>query len=515
MSHQLKTESKSMSRREFMAGIIAAGSLVACGGSSVLRSTKKTPEIRKRPNIILMMTDDMGWGDVGWNGNTIIKTPNLDSLATAGVRLDRFYSGAPVCSPTRATCLTGRHYFRYGIWKANQGALPVQEVTLPKLLKQAGYATGHYGKWHMGSPNRNYTGKNSGDKHLALPEWFGYDEYFVTHHAVATWDPYGPKGERAATTENPYWQNGERVLENVSGDDSRIMMDRILPFVNQAVEDEKPFFTVVWFHAPHTPIKAGPEYREMYSKYSELEQNYYGCITALDDQVGRLKNELAKLGVLDDTMLWFCSDNGPERRNPGITGGHRGRKRSLFTGGVGSPAFMHWPNGPGKAGSIMDRPASTLDYLPTILETVGVKYPDTRPLDGLNILPLLAGTQSKRDKPIPFRYQSAKGTMFDSPTAGMIDDQFKFLTNYSDSGEEDLLFDLYADRFEENNVIKDHPEHARKLKKELSAFLTSAENSHAGGDYADPDFEPLGKWSPTLGGWKVSNRQRNKKKKNN
>jgi len=502
-----------MTRREFMAGIIAAGSLVACGGSSALTSTITSPQKKQRPNIILMMTDDMGWGDVGWNGNTIIKTPHLDNLANSGVRLDRFYSGAPVCSPTRATCLTGRHYFRYGIWKANQGALPTQEVTLPEMLKQAGYTTGHFGKWHLGSPNRKYTGKNSGDKHLALPEWFGYDEHFVTHHAVATWDPYGPTGEKAATTENPYWHNGERVIDNVNGDDSRIMMDRILPFVNQSVEAEKPFFTVIWFHAPHAPVKAGPDYQAMYSQYTELEQNYYGCITALDDQVGRLKTELTNLGVLDDTMLWFCSDNGPEKGRPGVTGGHRGRKRSLFSGGVGSPAFLHWPAGPAKQGSIMERPASTLDYFPTIMETLEVDLPDHRALDGLNIMPLLSGDESKRSKPIPFRFQSGKGSMYGSPTAGMIDDRYKFLTNYSDTGEEDMLFDLYEDRYEENNIIADHPDHAQKLKTELKRFLASAEKSHSGGDYGDPDFEPLSKWSPTLGGWKVSNKQRIKKKK--
>lgn len=511
MPPPIKTANPTITRREFMTGMVAMGSLAACSINPILKNTNQISE-KNRPNIILMMADDMGWGDVGWNGNTIIKTPNLDSLANSGVRLDRFYSGAPVCSPTRATCLTGRHYFRYGIWKANQGALPVQEITLPKVLKQAGYTTGHFGKWHLGSPNRNYKGKNSGDKHLALPEWFGYDEHFVTHHAVATWNPYGPKGERAATTENPYWQNGDRVLEDITGDDSRIMMDRILPFVQDAVASETPFFTVIWFHAPHAPVKAGPEYRAMYSKYSDLEQNYYGCITALDDQVGRLRSELEKLGALDDTMLWFCSDNGPESNRPGTTGGHRGRKRSLFNGGVGSPAFLHWPNGPGRAGSMVESPTSTFDYLPTILEMLDLEMPDHRPLDGLNIMPILTGTQSHRNKAIPFRYQSSEKAMYGSPTAGMIDDQFKFLTNYSDSGEEDMLFDLCADRYEEHNIIADYPDRARKMKQDLQAFLVSAENSHSGGDYDDPGFKPLSKWSRTLGDWKVNNKQKKKKK---
>ena len=190
-------------------------------------------------------------------------------------------------------------------------------------------------------------------------------------------------------------------------------MDRAIPFIEQAIEDVKPFFTTIWFHAPHTPVIAGPEYRAMYSNYSEDEQHYYGCITAIDDQVGRLYHTLAAWGVSQDTMIWFCSDNGPEGRtgqngrNRGSTGGLRGRKRSLFDGGVGVPAFLHWP-GHADPKSVVEMPCSTLDYFPTIAEVMEYEMPDNRPIDGISLLPTIEGNMTERPTPIPYRFNSGK-----------------------------------------------------------------------------------------------------------
>ncbi len=149
------------------------------------------PTNADQPNIILMMTDDHGWGDVGFNGNTDIITPNLDRVCAQGARLYYFFAAAPVCSPTRGSVLTGRHYYRCGIWGANDGRLPRQEYSIAQGLKDAGYMTGHFGKWHVGSPHPDYRGKGGGGNpdRLALPQWFGYDKHFVTHHAVSTWNP--------------------------------------------------------------------------------------------------------------------------------------------------------------------------------------------------------------------------------------------------------------------------------------------------------------------------------------
>jgi arylsulfatase A-like enzyme len=443
-------------------------------------------QTNKYPNIILLMADDMGWGDVGFNGNTIIKTPSLDTLAAAGIKMNRFFAGAPVCSPTRGSCLTGRHPYRYGIWHANKGRLPVQEVTIPKVLSENGYATGHFGKWHLGIPNTEYRGKGGGKENYCFPEWFGYDEHFITHHSVATWDPFGPEGEKAKDADNPYFHNGKRVLDNITGDDSRIIMDRAIPFIDKAVKDHKPFFAVIWFHAPHKPIKAGLRYKAMYSQYTEEEQDYYGCITALDDQVGRLHKELKTLGVEDNTMIWFCSDNGPENRTPGTTGGLRARKRSLFSGGVGVPAFLYWPSHI-KTGRVEEMLCSTLDYLPTIFEVVGVSMPDERPLDGISLVEVIKGKQKEREKAIPFRTNK-------HPKISFLKGDYKFLTDALEGKQDDMLFNITQDRSEENNVIDQHPQIAKPLKAGAREFIASAKRSHSGADYHDPAYKPAESW---------------------
>jgi arylsulfatase A-like enzyme len=172
--------------------------------------------------------------------------------------------------------------------------------------------------------------------------------------------------------------NGKKVTENLTGDDSRVIMDRAIPFMRKAVANSRPFMTTIWFHAPHSPVVAGPEYLKMYEGHTEGQKHYYGCITAMDEQIGRLRDELRELGIEKDTLLWFCSDNGPEGTGKpkrvydgyggafcGQTGGLRGRKRSLYNGGVCVPAIVVWP-GTVTKGRTVDLSCSTLDYLPTV-----------------------------------------------------------------------------------------------------------------------------------------------------
>jgi arylsulfatase A-like enzyme len=480
-------------RRKFLR---AAGAITAA--AAVTHRPSPASAQTARPNVILMMCDDLGYGDVGFNGNTIIKTPNLDAMAADSLKFTRFYAGGPVCSPTRATCLTGRHYYRHGIWTANAGRLAPEEVTIPATLKSLGYATGHFGKWHLGSPNPAYTGKNSGNP--AYPQWYGYDEHFVTAYAVPLWDPFGPSGEDAATNVNPYWHNGDRVLDNITGDDSRIIMDRVVPFIQTAVAAAEPFFAAVWFHTPHAEVVAGPSYRAMYSGYSDKEQDYYGAVTAMDEQVGRLRSELASLGVENDTMIWFCSDNGPENNHPGVTGGLRGRKRSLFNGGVNVPAFLRWP-GHATPGRVTDMFASTLDYLPTIFDVLDYDMPDSRPIDGISLLPMIEGGADTRPKSVPFRFFNKYNSMAGAPTISLISGKYKFLTNMSSTAHEDMLFDLDTDRLEENNIVDTYPSVAARMKQELREFLESAKASHAGADYGDPAYEPVNSWIEVTGEW--------------
>lgn len=462
--------------------------LIPLSGLSLFNScapVEKVQETAKpKPNIILIMADDLGYGDVGFNGNQIIKTPHMDAMAETGVKFTSFFSGGPVCSPTRGTCLTGRHYHRYGIYTANIGHLPKQEITLAQVLKEKGYTTGHFGKWHLGTLDPKISAKGKKRKPAAnfAPPWErDYDESFVTESAVATWNPT----THTRYINNPYYHNGKVTTENLDGDDSRIVMDRVVPFIENAIEENRPFFSVVWFHAPHDPALAGPDDRKLYAQYSDGEQNYYGCITAMDRQIGRLKDRLKELGVADNTMIWFCSDNGPEgkkinQKRPGSTGGLRGRKRSLYSGGVGVPAFLVWPNKL-KAGKTSNCVTSTLDYLPTIIDALDIRMPDKRPIDGLSLLPILNGSEDKRTKPLPFMYRGK---------ASWIDGDLKFMTKKDKVTE---VYNLREDRAETTNLINEYPEKVAEINEYILKWNLSCRRSHAGDDYHD-EFTPVDKW---------------------
>jgi len=442
----------------------------------------KTKGIDK-PNIILCMADDMGWGDAGFNGNSIIKTGNLDAMAEAGLRFRRFYSGAPVCSPTRGSCLTGRHPYRYGIFFANVGHIRKEEITLAEALKTQGYVTGHFGKWHLGTLLADYSGKGPKRKpkeNYMTPAMSGFDEWFSTEYAVATWDPYDPANVhgRKFDVRALYWHNGRNVTEKLEGDDSRIIMDRVIPFVQKAARNKKPFLAVVWFHTPHLPVVAGAEYRKMYSQYSEDEQHYYGCISALDEQMGRLRGELRAAGIAGNTMLWFCSDNGPEGkdgkhgRTRGSAGPLRGRKRSLFEGGVRVPGLLEWP-GRVKGGRVTDIPCCTSDYFPTVLDVLGFKMKgQPEPIDGVSLLPLIEERMTKR--PIAIGFESGS-------QVSLTDNRYKLISQ--NKGKSYMLFDLIEDPGETKDLSAAKPEILRAMKATLEKWRKSCKDSLAGKDY--------------------------------
>lgn len=458
---------------------------------------KPAEESIHRPNILLIMADDLGWGDVGFNGNTFIQTRSLDSLAARGVLLDRFYSASAVCSPTRASCLTGRNPFRQGILTANAGHLKKEEITLAEILQEQGYATGHFGKWHLGTLTTQIRDSNRGapgdSTHYSIPTEHGFDEYFSAEAKTPTFDPmlkplrfdtargeslrYGWAALTDTTAREPYgtyyWNGPEQqVTENLDGDDSRIIMDRIIPFIEKAARDQQPFFSVVWFHTPHLPVVADAPRRDQYGDLSHEEQLYYGAITAMDEQVGRLWKTLEDLGVSENTMIWFCSDNGPEDRTPGSAGPYRERKRSLYEGGVRVPAFFVYPRRI-KRGQQTAVPMVTSDYLPTVLDFLGLSYPDPgRPLDGVSTRSILQGERQKRESPIGFQF----GTK-----TSWVDDRYKLIS--TDKGQTYELYDLLADPAEEQNVIGEHPEIAERMKRELLDWIASCRDSWEGADY--------------------------------
>lgn len=439
-------------------------------------------ESNQATNIIMVMADDLGWGDVGFNGNKIIKTPGLDKLASSGVIFDRFYSAAPVCSPTRGSFLTGRHPFRYGIYFANRGFMKDQEITLAEELKKLGYKTGHFGKWHLGAisdslPDGRRGGR--GTEVLSTPWDNGFDECFSTEQAVPTWNPMENQSLKNPTR---YWTApGVYETENLDGDDSRVIMDRAIPFIKKAVKQNKPFFTVIWFHTPHSPVVAGPEYREMYKEYDENKQHYYGCITALDEQMTRLHDELKKLGVDKNTLISFCSDNGPAGEGGGITqypgqrqqgtsGGFRGRKGSLYEGGVRVPSFMVWP-GHLEANSRTAFPGVSSDYFPSILGVLGIEAPKNKPYDGIDLIKALKTKEKERDGFIGFQSQKQKSLQTQ---------RYKFITL---DGENFELYDLIQDKYEKNNIAAANPEIVAEMKQQLEDWVKSCKNSDGGNDY--------------------------------
>ena len=470
--------SKMISRRNFLGSIAGGAVAMALPWNFFLKKKNK-----KKPNIILCMADDMGWGDGGFNGNKIIKTPNLDAMSEAGLRFRRFYSAAPVCSPTRGSCLTGRHPYRYGIFSANVGHMRKEEITLAEALKTQGYMTGHFGKWHLGTFSPNYSGKGARRKpkdNYMTPGMSGFDEWFSTEFAVATWDPYNPAFFHGKNYDVRalYWHNGKNVTEELKGDDSRIIMDRVGAFIRKAAKKKRPFLAVIWFHAPHAPVVAGPEYKKMYSQYSEDEQHYYGCITAMDEQIGRLRNQLRELGVADNTMLWFCSDNGPEGRDGkkgryrGSAGPFRGRKRSLFEGGVRVPGLLEWPARI-KAGLVTDIPCCTSDYFPTVLNVMGFKIKDApEPIDGVSLLPLIEGKMTER--PVPIAFESGNQVT-------LTDNRYKIYSK--DKGKSYMLFDLIEDPGETKDLAAEKPQILQSMKARLAQWRKSCKDSLAGKDY--------------------------------
>ncbi len=335
-----------------------------------------------RPNFVLCMADDQGWGDVHFNGHPHLITPVMDEMAASGLRFDRFHSAAPVCSPTRASFLTGRHPNRMGVFSWGHTLRP-QEVTIAEALSQGGYKTGHFGKWHLGSV-REDSPVNPGNS--------GFDEWLSSPNFYEN-SPLMSRRGKAIETE---------------GESSMITVEAAIPFMEQAAKEQKPFLAVIWFGNPHTPHQATDELKNLYPGLSQKERNYYGEITGIDQAMGHLRNELDRLNIRDNTFLLYTSDNGPQGRTVGSSGGLRGAKGSLWEGGTRVPAMIEWPARI-KEHRVVNVPGNTSDIYPTVLELAGVESPHQHPLDGISLVDVIDGKPTKRENPMAFWIYTSKG----------------------------------------------------------------------------------------------------------
>ncbi len=494
----------------------------AAGAVCVLLAACAPVRLEQRPNIILLMGDDHGWDETAYNGHPHLHTPVLDEMAATGLRLDRFYSASPVCSPTRGSMITGRHPNRYGTFAPNWSIRP-EEISIAQILGNAGYACGHFGKWHLG-PVKAESPVNPGA--MGFEEWLSHDNFFEM---------------------NPYLSRNGGAPELFEGESSEIVIGETIRFIRKAKQSQQPFFAVVWFGSPHEPYSG---LSEDLALYDELPENYreqfvrltgmdtglpvrrpldevlrerYAEITAMDRAIGRLRQYLQDEGIRQDTLLWYCGDNGV----PGsgrVTTPFRGQKGLVYEGGIRVPGLIEWPERIPEP-RVTDVNAVTSDILPTICELVGLSLPE-RPLDGISLKPLIEGEMTERPSPIGFwSYNTSQeaqsglepyidtalqeGTTplvkmmdgrltrnfrnfhhpnvserdFSGPRA-MLDNRYKLVVD-GEPGRESAkeLFDLRNDPAEANNLIETEAEIARNLEGQLREWQQSVLTSLTGADY--------------------------------
>jgi arylsulfatase A-like enzyme len=448
-----------------------------------------------KPNVILVMADDQGYGDAGFTGHPTLRTPGMDAMAAAGVVFNRFYAGAPVCSPTRASVMTGRTPVRVNV--PNHGHyLRPHETTLAEALKSVGYVTGHFGKWHIGSVQAASPTSPGG---AGFDEWLSGLNFFDL-------DPYLSR-------------NGTYV--QIKGQGSAITMDATIEFLEKHAGGDKPMFAVTWFPAPHSPHAEAPvDLPAGILPYEGEMQGYYREIQLIDQQLGRLRAALRQMKIAENTIVWYCSDNG------GLSEKHSGgrqRKGSVYEGGLRVPAILEWPAK--YEAKQVDVPAFACDIYPTILAIAGAEVKNQPPLDGVDLSEVIAGRQTTRPamgfwhhftggqstrsdqlirtlmlaqqagepNPLPERLLKNVNQFADLPEGKYKGhaawNHWPWKLHRIENGDvvEIELYHLVDDPLEANDLSRKEPARTAALRAELEAWQASVFRSLEGKDYAGND----------------------------
>jgi len=473
------------------------------------------------PNVILLMGDDHGWEETGYNGHPHVKTPVLDEMAASGLRFNHFYAAHPSCSPTRASFLTGRHPNRMGTFAPGWSLRP-EEITIAHVLGKAGYRCGHFGKWHVGAVK---AGSPTNPGAMGFHEWVSHDNFFEL---------------------NPSLSRNGGPPEVINGESSAIVVEEAIRFIDNAKQAGKPFFTIVWFGSPHEPYSGLPSdlalYDDLPAKYSkkvnltsnetggpvtrpqgEVLRERYAEITAMDRAIGKLRKHLTTQGLRQDTLLFYCGDNGTSA-DAALGFPHRGIKGDVYEGGTLVPGLIEWPARIAAPRSTEVR-ATTSDLLPTLCVLADQPLPN-RPLDGISLVPVFDGKMSERPSPLYFwEYNTGrlargklepwidpelqKGTtplvkkmggkatrdftnyrhpaVTDDDYLGpraTIEGRYKLVIHEQKTGAAKReLFDLETDPAEKSNLIDKQPALAEQIQTRFTLWQQSVLRSLTGADY--------------------------------
>lgn len=452
--------------------------ILLAGLTMLISGCQPEPSAKSHPNVILIITDDQGYGDLRFHGNPCIQTPNLDQFAAKSIRFTNFYV-CPVCAPTRASLMTGRYHIRTGVWDTYNGGaiMATEEVTMAEIFRDNGYYTGIFGKWHLG------------DNYPFRPQDQGFNESLV-HRGGGI----GQVGDVMnyfhfdSSYFNPtLLENGKETEKQ--GYCSNVFTDEGIRFIEQ--HHESPFFLYLSFNAPHTPLQLPDKYEQMYADLEldssafeikgypipEMNENHiqsakkvYGMVSNIDDNIEKLLHALEQHQLRDNTIIIFMTDNGPQQVR--YTAGLRGRKSSVYEGGIRVPSFWSIP-GDSLMSREIDIPGAHIDILPTLIELCNLNAPGELSFDGKSLLPLLRDEEASwADRPLFFHWQRGYPERYRNIAVRKGDYKLIGHTGPSADISDFELYNIKNDPWEMDNISRKAPEIVTGLKEAFDRYYT-------------------------------------------